>query len=59
MTLELRCGDVVNGCDGVITGSSQDEVIRQAAEHAASTHGLTDIDEATHAALVGAIHPAG
>lgn len=56
MTLELRCGDVVAGCDGVVTGTTQDEVLQQAATHAAAAHGLTEIDEPTHAALVGAIH---
>jgi predicted small metal-binding protein len=55
--LELRCGDVVYGCDGVVTGDDQDEVLGKAATHAADAHGLTDIDEPTRAALVGAIHP--
>ncbi|MFP5308815.1 MAG: DUF1059 domain-containing protein [Actinomycetes bacterium] len=57
MTLELRCGDVVPGCDGVIRADSQDEVLAQAAQHAASAHGLTEIDADTRQALVGAIHP--
>jgi predicted small metal-binding protein len=57
MTLELRCGDVVQGCDGVVTGESQDEVLTRAAQHAGEAHGLTEIDDATHGALVGAIHP--
>jgi predicted small metal-binding protein len=56
MTLELRCGDVVPGCDGVIRAESQDEVMVQAAQHAASAHGLTHIDADTERALVGAIH---
>lgn len=54
--LELRCGDVVNGCPGVVTGTTEDEVLSQAAAHAAQAHGLTSIDEGTRAALVGAIH---
>lgn len=58
MTLELRCGDVVVGCDGVIQADSRDEVLRQAAAHAADAHGITEVDEATERALVGAIHPA-
>ncbi len=58
MTLELRCGDVVTGCDGVVTGESQEEVLSHAAAHAADAHGLTEIDDETRGALVGAIHQA-
>jgi predicted small metal-binding protein len=58
MTLELRCGDVVAGCDGVVTGGTQDDVLTAAAAHAADAHGLTTIDADTEAALVAAIHPA-
>jgi predicted small metal-binding protein len=56
--LELRCGDVVAGCGGVVTGESQEEVLGKAAAHAEEAHGLTEIDEPTRAALVGAIQPA-
>jgi predicted small metal-binding protein len=58
MTLELRCGDVVNGCEGVVNGGTQDEVLTAAAVHAADAHGLTKIDADTEAALIAAIHPA-
>jgi predicted small metal-binding protein len=58
MTLELRCGDVVPGCDGVVTGEDRDEVMDQATAHAADAHGLTELDAATREALAGAIHPA-
>lgn len=58
MTLELRCGDVVAGCEGVVNGTTQDEVLTAAAAHAADAHGLTAIDADTERALVAAIHPA-
>ena len=58
MTLELRCGDVVTGCEGVVNGSTRDEVLTAAAVHAADAHGLTTIDADTEAALIAAIHPA-
>ena len=58
MTLELKCGDVVTGCEGVVSGATQDEVLTAAAAHAADAHGLTEIDAATEQALVAAIHPA-
>lgn len=56
MTLELRCGDVIDGCDGVIRGESQEEVLLQAGAHAADAHDITEIDDQTERALVGAIH---
>lgn len=58
MTFELKCGDVVPGCDGVVNGASQDEVMAAAAAHAADAHGLTAIDADTERALVAAIHTA-
>ena len=58
MTLELRCGDVVTGCEGVVNGGTQDAVLSAAAAHAADAHGLTTIDADTEAALIAAIHPA-
>lgn len=57
MSLELECGDVVTGCDGVVHGDTQDEVLAAAAAHAADAHGLTTIDAATKRALMAAIHP--
>ncbi|MFA9431492.1 DUF1059 domain-containing protein [Egicoccus sp. AB-alg2] len=58
MTLELRCGDVVGGCDGVVAAESREEVLRLASAHAADAHGLTEIDASTRSALEAAIHPA-
>ena len=58
MTLELRCGDVVTGCNGVVSGGTQDEVLTAAAVHAADAHDLTTIDADTEARLIAAIHPA-
>ncbi len=57
MTLELRCGDVVTGCEGVVSGNTEEEVLTAAAAHAAEAHDLTTIDPATERALVAAIHP--
>lgn len=58
MARELRCGDVVPGCDGVVRGADDGEVMRQAAAHAAEAHGMTEVDEGTAAALRAAIHDA-
>ena len=57
MSLELRCGDVMTGCGGVVSGATQDEVLVAAAAHAADAHGLTAIDDATKGELIAAIHP--
>ncbi len=34
----LRCGDVMPGCDAVITGKDSDEVIEKAEAHARKEH---------------------
>ncbi len=44
---ELRCRDVGFDCEGVIRGESEEEVMRQAAEHARQEHGLREVDEET------------
>ncbi len=59
MELELRCGDVVPGCEGVVTGADRDEVLGRAAAHAREAHGLVELDETTAAAVAAAIHPVG
>ena len=55
MERELRCGDVIEGCDGVVRGTDDADVMRQAAAHAAKVHGMTEVDEDTTAALKAAI----
>lgn len=46
MAKELKCRDVGLDCDRVIRAETEDEVMRQAAEHAKKEHGLPKIDEA-------------
>ena len=36
----LHCGDLMKGCDFVATGATEDEVMKKAAEHAKSAHGM-------------------
>ena len=40
MTKRLKCGDLVQGCDRVIEGQTEDEVMAQAARHAEKDHGM-------------------
>lgn len=55
MSLTLACGDVVSGCPAVVHAQTEDELLAQAGQHAAEVHGMTDIDDATMAALKGAV----
>lgn len=58
MARELHCGDVVDGCDGVVAGADDDEVMEKAAVHASEAHGMDDIDAETTGAIKGAIRDA-
>jgi predicted small metal-binding protein len=40
---QFACSTVVNGCDGVVTGETEDDVLTAAARHAAEAHGITDL----------------
>lgn len=41
----LRCRDVGFDCDRVVRADSEDEILRQAAQHAQRDHGLETIGE--------------
>ena len=41
----LRCRDVGFDCDGVIRAEIEEEILRQAAEHAKTVHNLSQISE--------------
>ena len=40
---QFACATVVDGCDGVVTGATEDDVLAAAAAHAAETHGMSDV----------------
>ena len=42
---QFACGNVVDGCDGVVTGETDEEVMEAAAAHAAEAHGLTELPD--------------
>jgi len=54
----LACNDVVPGCPAVVRAESEEEVLRQAAEHARSAHGIQQLDAQTVQAVRAAIRPA-
>lgn len=43
MAKVLRCGELMAGCQHVVRGATEEEVLRQAAKHAAETHKITDM----------------
>ncbi len=53
---QFACGTVVEGCDGVVTGETEDDVLRAAGEHAAAAHGMTELpDEVVQQVRAGII----
>ena len=48
---QFACGNVVPGCDGVVTGENEDEVLAAAAAHAASAHGMDEVPDEVVAAI--------
>ena len=55
MTKTLRCGDVVPGCSAEVRANTDEEVLRQAAEHARTEHGIEQLDDATAERIRSAI----
>ena len=47
---KFACEQVVPGCDGVVTGATDDEVLAAAAEHAAEAHGMSEVPDEVVAA---------
>lgn len=43
MAKELRCGDLMPGCQAVVEGKDEAEVMAKAAEHAKTAHGFQQI----------------
>ena len=48
---QFACGTVVDGCDGVVTGETEDDVLAAAAAHAQSAHGMNDVPDEVVAAI--------
>jgi predicted small metal-binding protein len=55
MAKELHCGDIMAGCDHVVQGETENEVLAKGAEHARDAHGIDQIDDETAAKVRGAI----
>jgi predicted small metal-binding protein len=51
----LRCDALFPGCPAEVHLGSEEEVLAAAAAHAAADHGVTELDDATVAAVRSAI----
>ena len=56
MAKEMRCGDLMPGCDKVIEGRDEKEVMAKAAEHARRDHNMQDLTPELQEKVRGAIH---
>ena len=52
----MRCGDLMQGCDFVARGATEDEVMGQAAEHAKEVHGMHHLSPEVAQKVRAAIH---
>jgi predicted small metal-binding protein len=43
MAKVLRCGDLMSGCQHVIKGTTEEEVLQQAGKHAKEAHNIKEI----------------
>jgi len=43
MAKTIHCKEVGFDCEGIVRADSEDEVLRMAAEHAKSAHGVTEL----------------
>lgn len=58
MAKQLKCGDLMPGCNFVAKGATEDEVLKIAAEHAKSAHGIQQVTPDLAAKVKGAIKDA-
>ena len=56
MAKEMRCGDLMPGCEKVIEGRDEKEVMAKAAEHARRDHNMQEITPELQEKVRGAIH---
>ena len=56
MSKEMRCGDLMPGCDKVFEGKDENEVIAKASEHARKEHNITTMTADLQEKVRGAIH---
>jgi predicted small metal-binding protein len=55
MSKVLKCGDLMPGCDTVIVGKDEDEVLAKAEKHARKEHNMTIIPPSVVSQISAAI----
>jgi len=55
MAKVLRCGELMPGCNTVIEGKDEAEVMQRGAEHAKTAHGMSEIPPDVAQKVRGAI----
>ena len=58
MAKELRCGELMPGCNKVIEGENEAEIIENAVEHAREDHGVREIPPEMSSKVKAAIREA-
>lgn len=43
MAKEMKCGDLMPGCDHVVRAESEGELLQQVAAHAKEAHGIDEV----------------
>jgi predicted small metal-binding protein len=56
MAKQLRCGDLMPGCNTVIEGRDEKEVMTKAADHARRDHDIQNLTPDLEQKVRGAIH---
>jgi predicted small metal-binding protein len=56
MAKVLKCKDIGMDCDFTARGETEEEVLKQAAEHASTTHNMTEMSDEVLAKVRAAIH---
>lgn len=56
MPKELRCAEIMRGCDFVAHAETEEELVERGTEHARVAHGLLELDPETEDRVRAAIH---
>ena len=52
---EFKCGELVPGCEAVIRGDSDQEILEQVAVHAREEHGMDEVPPEVQDSVLAAI----
>ena len=55
MSYEFACENVVPGCDGKVTGETEEATLQAAAQHAAEAHGMDELPDEVVAVVQASI----